>query len=61
MDGVNPRRPIVNKQLTIPRQELAPALAPLPAPPITLDAFIPPQMAANWFIYIRQPKVRIFS
>jgi formate transporter len=47
MDGVNPRRPILNKQLTIPRQEPAPALASLPAPPITLDAFIPPEMAAK--------------
>ena len=37
----------MDKQLTLPRPEFAPALAPLPAAPITLDAFIPPEMAAK--------------
>jgi len=37
----------MDKPLTLRRQELAPALSPLPAPPVTLDAFIPPEMAAK--------------
>ncbi len=37
----------MDKPLTLRRQELAPTLSPLPAPPVTLDAFIPPEMAAK--------------
>ena len=37
----------MNKPLTLRKQEFAPARSPLLAPPVTLDAFIPPEMAAK--------------